>query len=142
MNTFKILLLGTAGVGKSTWLHKIKSGEFQSEYIPTEDINVIPVKYKDKTFIFHDHSGKDSYIVIGEKYYEGAHAALIFYDDFGPMTLKIAKRDYLPRVKNNCGNVPIHLIANKSSNMDIKDDVNVTKPLEILYDELSKSITN
>lgn len=35
--TYKVLLLGSDGVGKTTWVHRLLTGQFNEQYIKTED---------------------------------------------------------------------------------------------------------
>jgi GTP-binding nuclear protein Ran len=41
--TFKILLVGDAKVGKTTWLHRLSSGEFTNEYSATLGASIVPL---------------------------------------------------------------------------------------------------
>lgn len=47
----KIIILGDAGVGKTTLLHRISSGDFLHQYIPTLGLELFPLP-------FHTNKGK------------------------------------------------------------------------------------
>jgi small GTP-binding protein len=42
---FKVLLVGDGGVGKSTFLKRHQTGEFEVKYIPTMGVSVVPLKF-------------------------------------------------------------------------------------------------
>ena len=44
--TFKVVLVGDGGVGKTTWLQKHRSGEFETRYIATLGVEVHPLRFQ------------------------------------------------------------------------------------------------
>ena len=45
-HTFKIVLLGDAGVGKTVWLNRARTGEYQNNYRPTLGVEVCPIRFR------------------------------------------------------------------------------------------------
>ena len=43
--TFKLILVGDGGVGKSTFVKRHVSGEFEKKYVPTLGVEVYPLKF-------------------------------------------------------------------------------------------------
>jgi small GTP-binding protein len=80
----KILIGGEGGVGKSTLLHRIISGEFQLRMQMTIgiDFRTYSVNYGDKQYILSlwDLGGQDRFRFIIPQYCQGAHAGIIMYD--------------------------------------------------------------
>lgn len=92
---YKIVLIGPAGSGKSTYLKKIKTGEFDPRYICTMGVDVkiltFPTNYGDIIFKVWDCAGKEEFGGSRDQYYQGADGAILFVDHISP--------DYSPELK-------------------------------------------
>ncbi len=44
--TFKLVLVGDGGVGKTTFVKRHLTGEFEKRYIPTHGVEVHPMSFK------------------------------------------------------------------------------------------------
>ena len=82
---FKILLLGSAAVGKTSLVQRFVHDRFDSSYLMT--IGMEPsekhVKLKDGTNValsIWDLAGQDRFRFIRHTFYKGAKAALIVFD--------------------------------------------------------------
>ena len=74
--SYKIVILGDSGVGKSSFVEKFNTGDFKREYSPSTDINVTRVYFKRVHLDFWNviRSGDD------EKYISDADAYVIMFD--------------------------------------------------------------
>jgi len=80
---FKIVLMGNAKVGKTTFLQRHTSGEFNRKYIPTVGVDMDELEFQTNYgtlhFIICDVSGQDKFSGIIEGYYLGIDAAILMF---------------------------------------------------------------
>lgn len=121
--TFKVVLIGDGAVGKTTFVKRHVTGEFEKVYTATQGAEV-------KEIIFYtnhgpiklnlwDTAGQEKLGGLREGYYIGANAAILMFDVTSRITYKnIAKwHKDLVRV---CDNIPIVLVGNKVDQKDRK----------------------
>jgi GTP-binding nuclear protein Ran len=147
--TFKVVLLGGTGVGKTTHVARMLAGEFIKDHVPTLGVNVHPFTfYTDKghvCFNVWDCAGDERFGGLRNQYLNGAQGALVFYDVKAPSTWD-SVAGYISQIKEMCGDIPIVICANKfekgdMSNKNTKDqwytssctNFNIEKPwLELI----------
>ncbi len=61
MSSFKLLLVGDEGVGKSTYIHNLRTGKFEEWYYSTHCVAYGLISLNKVTFQINDYSGKDIY---------------------------------------------------------------------------------
>lgn len=129
--TFKLVVVGDGGTGKTTFVRRHTTGEFERRYITTIGVNVSPLDFYTNRgkirFIVWDTAGQEKLGGLRDGYYIGAHAAILFFDVTSQMTYKnVAKwHKDLQRV---CENIPMVLVGNK---VDVKD--RKVKPKQIVF---------
>jgi len=131
MPQFKLVLVGDGGVGKTTFVKRHKSGEFEKKYVATLGVEVHPLTFYTSLgpIIFNcwDTAGQEKFGGLRDGYYVGGKAAIIMFDVTSRITYKsvsVWHRD-LTRV---CENIPIVLCGNK---VDVKD--RKVKPKHIVF---------
>ena len=81
---FKLLIIGDAGVGKSSLLLRFADDKFTTAYINTigVDFKIRSIKYKNKKIKLQiwDTAGQERFRTITSTYYRGAHGVIIVYD--------------------------------------------------------------
>ena len=114
--SFKVVLIGDGGVGKSTFRKYHLTSEFEEVYIPTLGVTVDPIKFDTNcgpiTFNVWDCAGQEKFSGLGEGYYISADAALIFFDVTSRISFKNAawwKNEF----KKVCPDAPVILCGNK-----------------------------
>jgi len=129
--TFKLILVGDGGTGKTTFVKRHKSGEFEKKYIATLGVEVHPLTFFTNlgkmVFNCWDTAGQEKFGGLRDGYYINGNAAIIMFDVTSRNSYKnvpIWHRD-LTRV---CENIPIVLCGNK---VDVKD--RKVKPKHILF---------
>jgi GTP-binding nuclear protein Ran len=96
VRSFKIMVDGMAGVGKTSFIKRHKTGEFSKEYLPTMGVDVTPLAFNTTSgeivFKVWDLSGNSA--LRGdddaEGYYKGAQGLLAFYEVNVPSTFNRA----------------------------------------------------
>ena len=129
--TFKLVIVGDGGTGKTAFVKRHISGEFEKKYIPTIGVEVHPMKFYTNCgeiqFNVWDTAGQEKYGGLRDGYYIQAQCAIIMFDVTARETYKnvqVWHRD-LTRV---CENIPICLVGNKC---DLKD--RKVKPRQITF---------
>jgi len=128
---FKLVLVGDGGVGKTTFVKRHKSGEFEKKYVATLGVEVSPLTFFTNLgkviFNVWDTAGQEKFGGLRDGYYVGGKAAIIMFDVTSRITYRSVAtwhRD-LTRV---CENIPIVLCGNK---VDVKD--RKVKPKNIVF---------
>lgn len=136
-NTFKIVIIGEARVGKTSYVNALLKKEKKKTYVPTFGVSVEQIYAKmpsnDKTiFNIWDCAGSEKYRGLGDGYYIGAQAGIVMFDTSDVRTYLHIKK-YIKNLYEVCGNnIPITIIGYKS---DIKD-------INIKFDELIRYTPN
>ena len=118
---FKLVLVGDGGVGKTTFVKRHLTGEFEKKYVATLGVEVHPLKFYTSRgpIILNvwDTAGQEKYGGLRDGYYIQGDCAIIMFD----VTARISHKNVptwhrdLVRV---CENIPIVLCGNK---VDMKD---------------------
>jgi small GTP-binding protein len=81
MNTSKkIVLLGDAGVGKTTLIKHLLFNDPPSDYVPTLGVEVHPLTLDEENFNVWDCAGDARYGGLREGYYIGAYKCIIMHN--------------------------------------------------------------
>merc|ERR1712086_299309 len=118
---FKLVLVGDGGVGKTTFVKRHLTGEFEKKYIATLGVEVHPMPFFTNhgqiKFDVWDTAGQEKLGGLRDGYYIGGNCAIIMFDTCSRITYGNVPKWYkdLTRV---CENIPIVLVGNK---VDIKD---------------------
>jgi GTP-binding nuclear protein Ran len=84
MSTFKIVVIGPQRAGKTTYVTRLRTGEFHATYHPTLGVDVHPYRltttHGPVCVNFWDCAGAPEFAGLGPDYYRGAHGALVMVD--------------------------------------------------------------
>ena len=120
---FKVVLIGDGGVGKTTFVKRHQTGEFEKKYIATQGVEVSSITFNTNhgpiKLSLWDTAGQEKLGGLREGYYIGAHAAILMFDVTTRITYKNIPKWYkdLTRI---CDNIPIVLVGNKVDQKDRK----------------------
>ncbi len=143
---FKIVIIGDAGVGKTTTTMQFAHAKFQSEYKPTIGVSIVKNEYwigdNLVTFQIWDIAGQSLWKDMRRIYYSGAQAALILYDVTRPSSFQNVKY-WLSELNTFCTEkIPYVICANKIDLEDLrkvshKEGEEFADELEIPHIEIS-----
>ena len=118
---FKLVLVGDGGVGKTTFVKRHLTGEFEKKYIATLGVEVHPMSFFTNhgqiKFNVWDTAGQEKLGGLRDGYYIGGNCGIIMFDVCSRITYSNVPKWYkdLTRV---CENIPIVLVGTK---VDVKD---------------------
>ncbi|KAG8043281.1 hypothetical protein GUJ93_ZPchr0217g6464 [Zizania palustris] len=119
--SFKLVIVGDGGTGKTTFVKRHLTGEFEKKYEPTIGVEVHPLDFTTNCgkirFYCWDTAGQEKFGGLRDGYYIHGQCAIIMFDVTSRLTYKNVPtwhRD-LCRV---CENIPIVLCGNK---VDVKN---------------------
>uniref|UniRef100_A0A6T8VFM1 GTP-binding nuclear protein n=1 Tax=Chlamydomonas leiostraca TaxID=1034604 RepID=A0A6T8VFM1_9CHLO len=128
---FKLVLVGDGGTGKTTFVKRHITGEFEKKYEPTIGVEVRPLDFTTNRgkirFYCWDTAGQEKFGGLRDGYYIHGQCAIIMFDVTSRLTYKNVPtwhRD-LCRV---CENIPIVLCGNK---VDVKN--RQVKPKQVTF---------
>jgi len=114
----KVIIIGEAGVGKTSLVKKFVSGRFTSDYRVSIGANLfvkdlILNSDIDVSIQIWDIAGQEKWVKMRHLYYKGAHGALIVGDLTRGNTFEQLKEFWNPDLKKFCGDIPKILVVNK-----------------------------
>ncbi|KAG0310732.1 GTP-binding nuclear protein gsp1/Ran [Dissophora globulifera] len=149
IRTVKLVLVGDGSTGKTTFVKRHSTGEFEKKYITTINAEVHPLSFFTNfgaiRFDVWDTVGQEMVGGFCDGYYISAHCGIIMFDVTSRISYKNVPNWHRDLVRA-CGNIPIVLCGNK---VDIRErkvmpkdiDFHRKKSLEY-YDISAKSNYN
>jgi GTP-binding nuclear protein Ran len=116
-----LILVGDGGTGKTSFVKRHLTGEFEKKYVATLGVEVHPLVFHTSRgpikFNVRDIAGQEKYGGLRDGCYSQGQCAIIMFDVTSRITYKNVPNchQYLTRV---CGDIPMVLCGNK---VDIKD---------------------
>ncbi|KAK7865923.1 hypothetical protein R5R35_001631 [Gryllus longicercus] len=129
--TFKCVLVGDGGVGKTTFVKRHLTGEFTKKYLATVGAEVHPLLFHTSRgpikFDIWDTAGQEKFGGLRDGYYVHAVCGLIMFDVTSRVTYKNVPTWHKDLVRV-CEKIPIVLCGNK---VDAKD--RKVKPKQVTF---------
>mmetsp|Transcript_15559 Transcript_15559/g.26775 ORF Transcript_15559/g.26775 Transcript_15559/m.26775 type:complete len:213 (+) Transcript_15559:66-704(+) len=118
---FKLVLVGDGGTGKTTFVKRHITGEFEKRYVATLGVEVHPLKFQTSrgpiVFNVWDTAGQEKFGGLRDGYYIQGECAIIMFDVTARLTYKSVPNWHRDLVRV-CENIPIVLVGNK---IDVKE---------------------
>jgi GTP-binding nuclear protein Ran len=118
---FKLVLVGDGGVGKTTFVKRYRTGEFEKKYVPTLGAEVHPMPFTTNAgkivFNVWDTAGQEKFAGLRDGYYIEAQCGIIMFDVTSRITYKNVPNWHRDLIRV-CDHIPIVLVGNKA---DVKE---------------------
>jgi GTP-binding nuclear protein Ran len=119
--TFKCILVGDGATGKTTFVKRHLSGEFEKKYYPTIGVEVRPLKFHTSRglicFNCWDTAGQEKFGCLRDGYYINGNCAIIMFDVTSRESYKNVPTWHRDIVRV-CERIPIVLVGNKVDVME------------------------
>ena len=117
----KLILIGDGGVGKTTFVKRHLTGEFEKRYVATCGAEVHPITfttdYGPIKFNVWDTAGQEKFSGLRDGYYVESQCGIIMFDVTSRITYKNVPNWHRDLIRV-CENIPIVLVGNK---VDLKE---------------------
>eukprot|EP00756_Hemistasia_phaeocysticola_P053953 Hpha_TRINITY_DN298_c0_g1::TRINITY_DN298_c0_g1_i1::g.83496::m.83496/K07921/RAB34; Ras-related protein Rab-34 len=115
----KIILCGSAGVGKTAMLRRVTRGQFDNNYRATIGVDFERLPYTVMGALVDitvwDTAGQERFKAMTRGYYSGADAIVLVYDVNDPSSFEDISRVWLPEIRGYVDeSTPVFLVGNKS----------------------------
>eukprot|EP00750_Incisomonas_marina_P031466 INCI8176.1.p1 GENE.INCI8176.1~~INCI8176.1.p1 ORF type:complete len:264 (+),score=62.60 INCI8176.1:292-1083(+) len=113
---FKVVIVGDGGVGKTTFVKRHLTGEFEKQYVATQGAMAHKMPFFTNkgpiNFNVWDTAGQEKFGGLGDGYYVKAAAAIIMFDVTSRITYQNVP-DWHKALERVCENIPMVLCGNK-----------------------------
>ena len=120
---FKLILVGDGSTGKTTFIKKHLTGEFEKKYQATNGVEIHPIKFYTNhgpvLFNIWDVAGIDELSGLKDAYFVSANCAIIMFDVTSRGSYKSVPRWHRD-ILRVCTFIPIVLVGNKVDRRDRK----------------------
>ena len=126
VNHFKFVIVGDAGVGKSTYISSLMHGYFVDEYV-NHTFEVTNKTYLEDSFNIWDTASHEDYSRLRPLSYPATDFFAIMFSLTNPSSLQHILTVWYGEINYHCPNTPIILIGTKS------DEIRLTNSNDIQY---------
>jgi GTP-binding nuclear protein Ran len=117
ISRIKVLLVGDGAVGKTTFVKRHRTGEYDKRYNSTMGVEVHPLKFHTNKgpviFNVWDAAGQEKFGGLRAGYYIQSEAAMVMFSHDSASTYNNVPR-WISDVRKVCENIPVVVIGNKS----------------------------
>ena len=135
MDTYKVVLVGDGGCGKTAFVKRALTGNFEKRYIATLGVDVSPVRVPSRLSCLNiwDCAGQEKFGGLRDGYYVGVQVAIVAFELTSPLSLNNVGV-WVKSVRRMTETAPIIICGMKS---DIKTPL-VQQRLDFLVPKLEK----
>jgi GTP-binding nuclear protein Ran len=113
---FKVVVIGDANVGKTTFIKRHLTGDFTTTYEPTVGTEISTLRFQTTKgvpkFVVWDCAGQEQFSGLRDGYWIGASYGIVMFDVTSRKSYYSA-REYVRDLRMVCGDIPIVLCGNK-----------------------------
>ena len=119
MEEKKVILVGDAGVGKTTFVKRLMDQNFDPKYIATLGVEVYPIIDRERNITYNiwDCAGQEKFAGLSDGYHICSDIGIIMYSADSKITYK-SVNSWKTRIQRINPNIPIYVLCNK---IDVKN---------------------
>ncbi|MFX1393182.1 MAG: Rab family GTPase [Promethearchaeota archaeon] len=126
--SFKVVVVGDYGVGKTTLISRFVENKFRSNYIPTLGVQISKQSFELNEshidLMIWDIAGQESFVKVRQRFYQESEGFFIVFDTTRKSSLEHIGRWYREVLEfTGTGATPCILIGNK---IDLKEELAVS----------------
>ena len=126
----KFLLVGDGGVGKTTFIIKLRTGEFRPQYVATLGVEVHPIRFDVYTpfgncevcYNAWDTAGQEKFGGLRDGYYIMGGCAIVMFDFTHKGSIASISK-WVRDLRKVCGGIPIVIVGNKRELVEDSESV-------------------
>lgn len=113
----KLVIVGNGGVGKTSFVKRVRTAEFEKKYVATLGVEVHPITVDvgqphTVKFTVWDTAGQPKFRGLAEGYFIGAHCAIVMFSVCDKASF-LAVGEHIKSIAGVCSNIPIVVVGNK-----------------------------
>eukprot|EP00042_Codosiga_hollandica_P035456 m.263182 g.263182 ORF g.263182 m.263182 type:complete len:215 (-) comp54634_c0_seq8:127-771(-) len=118
---YKLILVGEAGIGKSTFVQRHLTGVFEREHRVAPGFTIYPLVFHTNMGVIHfeawDSAGQEKFGALQDGFFQGSQCAILMFDVTNRASYKSVPIWY-NTIRELCGEIPIVLCGNKVDERD------------------------
>lgn len=124
MDAYKVIVVGSGGVGKTSIVRELLGAQFKTKYTPTIEVAVHTLDFETSKgpirFNVWDCAGKEGLTGLKDGYYIKAQAVVFVFDLSDPQSFKDLAT-WSPDVEEMAPGIPRVFVGAKSDRLDIQE---------------------
>lgn len=118
---YSVVLVGNSGSGKTSFLKRILSGQFEKHYKPTIGVEVRPIRFRETNiFDVWDTAGRENFMGLLDGYLMNKQGGIVMYDA-NSRTYQKEIEYWTENIRRMSPYIPIVYVENKVDTIEVEE---------------------